>query len=65
MLNTFLEFLGVMNSNPGFDINCLPQDKINWILEMEKNCSVIEYPKPIYNKLEVFIIASLVYMVMI
>jgi len=54
MLNTFLEFLGIISSTPGFDISSLPQDKINWILEMEKNCSVIEDPKPIYSKYMVF-----------
>jgi len=34
MLNTFLEFIGVISLS--FDINFLSQDKIDWILEMEK-----------------------------
>ena len=54
MLNTFLEFMGIISSTPGFDISSLPQDKIDWILEMEKNCSVIEVHKPIHSKYFLF-----------
>jgi len=36
MLNTFLEFVGVISSTPVFDISSLPQNKIDWIIEMEK-----------------------------
>ena len=54
MLNTFLEFMGIISSTPGFDISSLPQDKIDWILELEKNCSLIADPKPIHSKYLLF-----------